>query len=230
MRKNVLTIFFSCFFLLQVSVAVAQEQKPFWNEIQQFKKEDSLQATPKNAILFVGSSSFRLWKDIHQAFPKQTIINRGFGGSSLPHVIEYADEIIFPYQPKQIVIYCGENDIAGADTVTGKLVFDRFKQLFDLIRNRLPGIPVVYVAMKPSPSRWHVKEKMKQGNRLIKKFLQKKKNTAFVDVWKPMLNKNGEPNEALFLDDKLHMNAKGYCIWQKLIEPKLATIKSPWKG
>src|SRR5689334_20477657 len=108
------------FFLIVFTVAKAQDNPPFWNDIQNFKKQDAQKAPPKNAILFVGSSSFTNWTDVSDYFPGYTIINRGFGGSSLPDVIRYADDIIFPYHPKQIVIYCGENDLvaADADTVT----------------------------------------------------------------------------------------------------------------
>src|SRR5687768_10042059 len=96
--------------LLFSGVALQAQQPPFYEEIQAFKKQDSAQMPPQNAILFVGSSSFNFWKDMQQYFPHHTVINRGFGGSALPDVIRYAREIIFRYQPKQIVIYCGEND------------------------------------------------------------------------------------------------------------------------
>jgi lysophospholipase L1-like esterase len=176
---------------------------------------------PKHAILFVGSSSFTNWKDVQAYFPGHTIVNRGFGGSSLPDVIRYANDIIFPYQPKQIVIYCGENDLAAADTVTAAMVFSRFIHLFTRIRANLPGVPVVFVSLKPSPSRWHLKEKMIRANTLIKKYLRKQKATKFVDVFSKMLGDDGTPIKEIFLEDNLHMNAKGYAIWQQLIEPQL---------
>ena len=206
--------------LLNTIVVSAQEPAPYWNEIIGFKKQDSLHRPPKKAILFVGSSSFRFWKDVEKAFPTHTIINRGFGGSSLPHVIQYAEEIIFPYKPKQVVIYCGENDMTG-ENVTGDTVFQRFENLFTLIRSRLKNVPIVFVSMKPSPSRWHLKEKLERGNALIKEFLATKKKTAFVDVWTPMLTADGKPREELFLADRLHMNEKGYAIWTQKIEPVL---------
>ena len=216
-----LIIKFILVFLFFQSVAVnAQQPAPFWSEIQAFKKEDSLHHPPKKAILFVGSSSFRLWKDVNNAFPGYTIINRGFGGSSLPHVIQYANDIIFPYKPKQVVIYCGENDMTG-ENVTSDTVFQRFKNLFTLIRSRLKNVPVVFVSMKPSPSRWHLREKVEKGNALIKEFLATKKKTAFVDVWTPMLNEEGRPREELFVADRLHMNEKGYAIWTEKIRPCL---------
>ncbi len=176
---------------------------------------------PPNQILFVGSSSFTNWKDVQNYFPSYPIINRGFGGSSLTDVIRYADDVILRYQPKQIVIYCGENDIAGADSVTGKMVVERFKTLFQIIRQRLPQVPILYVSMKPSPSRWHMKERVIDGNKRIEKFLKKQKHTKFVSVWKVMLGADGQPRKDLFVADMLHMNALGYAIWKEKIEKHL---------
>lgn len=208
--------------LLWAGILFAQDQKPaFWDDIQAFKKQDSVSFPPKNAILFIGSSSFTMWKDVQQYFPSYRIINRGFGGSTLPDVIRYANDIILPYQPKQIVIYCGENDVAASDTVTGKLVFNRFKQLFTIIRNRYPKVKVTYVSMKPSPSRQLLLSKMIIGNELIKKYLSSKKRTSYVDVYKEMIDDEGKPRPDLFLDDNLHMNKTGYAIWHKFIEPHL---------
>jgi lysophospholipase L1-like esterase len=194
--------------------------QPFWNDIQNFKKQDSASFPPKNAILFIGSSSFTKWTDVQDYFPGYTIINRGFGGSTLLDEIRYVNDIVFPYEPKQIVIYCGENDLASSDSVTAMMVVDRFKQLFQMIREKGEA-PIAYVSMKPSPSRRHLFSKMREGNQLIKGFLATQKNAAFIDVHQPMLNETGEPIPEIFLDDSLHMNAKGYAIWKKVIEPYL---------
>lgn len=209
-------------FLLATTGLLAQPAfPPFWTEIQNFKKQDSLHPPARDQILFVGSSSFAMWKDVQNYFPGYKILNRGFGGSSLPDVIRYVNDVIIPYQPKQIVIYCGENDLAASDTVTSSMVLDRFTELFTLIRNQLPKVPVVYISMKPSPSRQHLSAKVEMGNKLIKKFLKKKKRTAFIDVYHKMLNAEGKPMADIFLEDDLHMNARGYAIWQKAIEPYL---------
>jgi lysophospholipase L1-like esterase len=177
---------------------------------------------PKNAILFVGSSSFTKWTDVQNYFPGYTIINRGFGGSSLPDVIHFAPDVIIRYQPKQIVIYCGENDLAGNDTTVNEtIVFNRFKQLFFLIRKQLPTVPIAFVSLKPSPSRKHLWPKMIAGNTLIKKFLAKQKKAVFIDVYHKMFNADGTVMNDIFLEDNLHMNAKGYAIWQKAIAPFL---------
>ena len=196
------------------------QQPPFFNDIQHFKKQDSISFPPKDAILLIGSSSFTMWKDVKDYFPGYTIVNRGFGGSTLSDQIRYADEIIFPYQPKQIVIYCGENDLASSDTVTAAMVVDRFKQLYQIIRAKTTA-PVAFIALKPSPSRRHLFAKMREANREISVFLSSQPQTAFIDVRTKMLNTAGEPIPEIFLEDSLHMNAKGYAIWQENIKPVL---------
>lgn len=209
------------FYLLLLSAVAGVQAQPFINEIQDFKKGDSLNPPPKNAILFVGSSSFRKWTDAEQIFAAYPVINRGFGGSALPDVIRYADDIIFPYQPRQIFIYCGDNDLAASDTVTADIVVQRFRQLFQLIRSRMKGVSIAFVAIKPSPSRKKLMPKMAAANNAIRKFLGKQKNTKFVDVYHAMLLPSGYPNGSLFESDSLHMLPAGYAIWKEKIEPVL---------
>ena len=211
-----LTNLLLCFFISAVA------QSPFIDEIEVFKKMDSLHPPAKNAILLVGSSSFRKWTDVQSYFPLYPIINRGFGGSSIPDVVSYANDIIFPYNPRQILIYCGENDIAGSDTsISGKDVLERFKKLFFLIRSRLPEVSIAFVSMKPSVSREKLWPVMVTGNRLIKKFLSRQKKTAFINVYDAMFLPDGTVMKDIFLADNLHMNAKGYAIWKRIIEPYL---------
>ena len=202
----------------ETSIPEAPPPPLFWNDIQNFKKQDSVSFPPGNAILLIGSSSFTKWTDVQDYFPGYTIVNRGFGGSTLLDEIFYVNDIVFPYQPKQIIIYCGENDLASSDTITAAMVLDRFKQLFQMIRNKTEA-PIAYISMKPSPSRRHLFTKMREGNQLIKDFLATQKNTAFIDVHPKMLDSTGEPMPEIFLDDSLHMNAKGYAIWKKEMEP-----------
>lgn len=204
------------------TLAAAQGVKPpFWKDIEAFKRQDSIQPPPKNAILFVGSSSFTKWTDVQQYFPGYAILNRGFGGSSLPDLIRYENEVIFKYHPKQIVIYCGENDLAASDTVTGQTVYNRFKQLYTDIRKKYKTVPVAFISLKPSPSRKALFPKMEEANRLIRSYLEGQKHTTFVDVYHSMLDGPGSPMGNLFLGDSLHMTPKGYAIWQKRIQPVL---------
>ena len=195
--------------------------QPFAGDIKEFQKQDKINPPPSNAILFVGSSSFTKWRDVSDYFPGYTIINRGFGGSSLPDVIFYAPEIIFPYHPRQVVIYCGDNDLAFSDAVTADTVFERFRVLFELIRNNLPGENILFVSIKPSPSRIRLKEKMEKANLLIQTYLSLQQHAGFVDVYHKMFNPDGSVMKDIFLEDNLHMNAKGYAIWAKEITPYL---------
>jgi len=198
------------------------ELPPFWNDIQNFKKQDSVSAPPQHAILFIGSSSFTKWKDVQDYFPGYTIINRGFGGSTLEDLVRYSNDIVFPYDPKQIIIYCGENDLASSDTVTAAMVVDRFRQLYKMIREKTQ-VPIAYISMKPSPSRRHLFAKMREANMAIMDFMshQDPGTATYIDVHWKMLNTAGEPIPEIYLDDSLHMNAKGYAIWKTAIEPYL---------
>jgi lysophospholipase L1-like esterase len=194
---------------------------PFWNEIQQFKKADSAKMPPKGAILLVGSSSFTKWKDVQDYFPGYTIINRGFGGSRLTDVIRYAYDVILPYAPKQVLVYCGENDLADDSTLDAGDVVLRFKTLFGIIRQNLPEATIHFISLKPSPSRQHLFSKFLEANADINSFLKKQKRAGFINVYDAMLDATGNPKKEIFVEDRLHMNAEGYRIWQKVLLPYL---------
>jgi lysophospholipase L1-like esterase len=210
--------FFFLFLLTMCGTAISQ---PFIKEIKAFRRTDSIAIPPKNAILLIGSSSFTNWKDVADYFPNHTIINRGFGGSSLPHMILYADDVIFKYNPKQIIIYCGENDLTGGPSITADTILERVKKLHQLIRLRYKKVPIAYISMKPSPSREKYLETMQKANALIKTFMEHQKKSSYIDVYHSMLDANGNILTHIFLSDKLHMNAEGYKIWQGVIEPYL---------
>ena len=209
--------------ILSLSVSLigsARQDVPFAKDIEAFRQKDKVEMPAAGQILFVGSSSFTRWTDVQEYFPGYAIINRGFGGSSLPDVIRFADDVIFKYDPSQIVMYCGENDFLGKD-VTADTVVKRFRTLFGMIREKYPTVPLVYVSIKPSPSRAHLMPEMEKANAAIARFLENKKRTVFVDVYHLMLNEQGKPMPDIFVSDDLHMNAKGYAIWQKALQPHL---------
>jgi lysophospholipase L1-like esterase len=194
-------------------------QLPFQEDIDKFVKADSISMPPTGAVLFVGSSSIVQWENLEKDFPSHKVINRGFGGSSLKDVIQFKDKIIFPYKPAQVVIYCGENDIASGVPATE--VFSRFKDLYSSIRAKLPKASIVFVSMKPSPSRIQFHSEVQKGNKLISDFLKMQKRTRYVDVFTPMLDGEGKPRAELFKSDRLHMNEQGYAIWKQKLEPIL---------
>jgi lysophospholipase L1-like esterase len=206
---------------LSTSYVYSQNQPPFASDIQAFERADSAHFPGQGKILFVGSSSFTKWKDVQDYFPGYPIINRGFGGSTLEDIIRYADKIIFPYKPKQVIIYCGDNDIAYADTVSAETVYRRFLTLFTMIRKKMPGENIVFVAIKPSPSRATQRARQDQANQKIKSFLAKQSNASYVDIVHSMVGPDGKPMASIFLSDSLHLNERGYAIWQKAILPYL---------
>lgn len=199
---------------LLVSIAIHSQQKPFWDEIKAFRKQDSIQKPKDGMILFIGSSSFRLWKNVKEDFHNPNIVNRAFGGATLADVINYQEDVVLKYNPSKIFIYCGENDIANSETITPQIVLDRFKTLYQSIRSRFPQTPVVFVSIKPCILRWSMKDRMMAVNTLISDYLSKVKNTVFLNIWDKMLE-NGEPKKDIFIEDNLHMNEKGYAIWTK---------------
>ena len=200
--------------------------QPFRQEILQFQKSDSIVMPPKGQILFAGSSSFTKWKDVAMYFPGYPIINRGFGGASLVDLIYYADEAIIQYQPSQVFIYCGENDMADVDTVSPATVLLRFKTLHTILLKKLPRTTkIIFVSLKPSIARWHLESKFIQANQLIEGYIATQKNMQYLDVHTAMLDENKEVLKDIFIADKLHMNPKGYLIWQKQFAPFLTIPK-----
>jgi lysophospholipase L1-like esterase len=198
------------------------QAQPFKQEIVQFQKSDSIVMPPKGQIVFAGSSSFTKWKDVAMYFPGYPIINRGFGGATLVDLIYYVDEAIIKYQPKKVFIYCGENDIADVDTVSPATVFNRFKTLHTILLKKLPrATKIVFVSLKPSIARWHLESKFMEANQLIQAYIATQKNIQYLDVHALMLDEKKEVLKDIFIADKLHLNPKGYLIWQKAFAPYL---------
>lgn len=209
----------SAFLLLTFALFFSQEKKPmFWQDIQNFKKQDLETAPPKDAILLIGSSSFTKWKDVSNYFPDKTIINRGFGGSRLTDLNDYATDLL-NYQPKQIIIYCGENDFADNDQLKADVVVERFKTFYKKIRAKFPKIEVDYISIKYSPSRKKLWPQMKEANKKIEAFMKKEPNSEFIDITKVMKDSQGNVRNDLFVEDMLHMTPEGYQLWASVMLP-----------
>lgn len=217
-KYNILILLAISVFNFQLS---AQEYPTLWNEIVDFKELDASDSISKSRILFIGSSSFKFWKDVNDYFPNHQIINRGFGGSTLVDVTRYFYDIIVPYNPDQVIIYCGENDFAFDNDLSVEEFFLRFETLYGMIRVNFPRATINYLSIKPSPSRMNILNKSIEANKMIADYLDNKSNASYIDIFYPMLDEGGNIKEEIFLDDRLHMNAKGYQIWQKVMEPYL---------
>jgi len=184
--------------------------------IRQFEQWDSKNTFPSDAVLFVGSSSIRMWPT-RECFDGLAVINRGFGGSQISEVNYFAERIVLRYEPKVIVFYAGDNDVAAGKNA--RRVFDDYKKFVRLVHARLPGTRIIYVGIKPSGSRWSLWPVMNEANMLIKDFSGKNGRLFYFDSATPLLDSDGKPDSAFFLKDQLHLNDKGYELWTKLIRP-----------
>lgn len=197
--------------------AVAEESR--WEAaIQAFEQQDAEQMPPKNGIVFVGSSSIRKW-DLKKSFPDLNAINRGFGGSEMSDSVEFADRIVLKHEPRVVVVYAGDNDIAHDKTP--QRVRDDFRQLVELIHTKFPKTKIVFIAVKPSIKRWALIDQVRETNRLITGLTALDERLQFVDVDKPMIGSNGLPRKELFVEDGLHLSDEGYAIWTSLVKPHL---------
>lgn len=211
---------FSVVLLMLFALALSQEKKPmFWQDIQEFKKKDQQTPPQKDAILLIGSSSFTKWQDVSDYFPGKTIINRGFGGSRLIDLNYFSEDLLSPYQPKQIIVYCGENDFADDKNLKADVVVERFKTFYQKIRSKFPNIEVDYISIKYSPSREHLWPQMKEANKKIKKFMKKEKKAEFIDITKVMNDSKGNIRKDIFVEDMLHMTPEGYRLWTSIMNP-----------
>jgi lysophospholipase L1-like esterase len=201
------------------SPLMAQNTAQWDKDMAAFKEADNEQEPPQGGIVFTGSSSIRLWQNLKEQFPDRNILNRGFGGSQMEDVIALADRVIYPYAPRQVVIYAGDNDIAAGKSA--EEVADDFELLFRKIRDRLPSVNIVYISIKPSPSRIQYMTEIRKANQLISQFLKNKRKATYVDVFSGMLAPDGKPRAELFQADSLHMNAKGYQEWAAILDKYL---------
>jgi lysophospholipase L1-like esterase len=208
------------------SPASADEKADFsrWEkDIAEFENKDKVKPPPKNAFLFVGSSSIRLW-DLAKSFPGVPTINRGFGGSQLADSVHFAERIVLKYEPRVIVLYAGDNDLAAGKSP--EQVHRDFQAFVQKVHKPLPRTPILYLAIKPSLRRWHLIETIRKANALIEAECKKGQFLLYVDVATPLLGKDGKPQSELFAKDGLHLNEKGYAVWAKLLQPHLKDKKT----
>jgi lysophospholipase L1-like esterase len=198
---------------------LAKHNSSKWeHDIATFEASDRTNPPPKDCIVFVGSSSIRFWSSLKSDFPEFPVINRGFGGSELPDAVNFANRIIIPYHPREVVIYSGANDIANGKQP--ELVFGDFVALVDKIQKSLPATRIAFIASAPNPKRWALVENVKKLNQLTRDYCEQH-GLRFIDVFPLMLGPDGLPKPDIFRDDRLHMNAKGYAIWKEAVRPYL---------
>lgn len=200
------------------SWAAEYDTKKWQADIDTFAKADEAHLVEPGGIVFVGSSSIRMW-DLEKSFPGKKYLNRGFGGSEIIDSTHFFTELVAKHQPQLVVFYAGDNDIAG-----GKLpghVREDFQAFAKKFAAALPDTKLVYISIKPSIARWQLADKMREANKLIAADCAKNDKFTFLDVWPVMLVEDGQPRKDIFLEDGLHMNDAGYKLWVELLAPHL---------
>lgn len=196
----------------------------FATAITAFGMADKAEQPKPGGVVFVGSSSIRMWKSLREDFPGTNTVHRGFGGSQLIDSIIYAHHIITPYKPRKVVVYAGDNDVNAGKNA--HRVLQDFKTLVATIQARVPNAEVGFIAIKPSRARWNLWPEMDRANKMIAEFAKSHPKVAFLDIATPMLGENGgKPAKDWFIKDGLHMTPKGYALWTDIVRPWVASGK-----
>lgn len=199
----------------------ASTEERWKKEVSELVALDKTEPDPSDGILFIGSSSIRLWKNIHQDMLPYHAIRRGYGGASFTDLIHFTDDLVYPHQFKALVVFVA-NDITGsAEDRTPEEVLGLAKTVVKTVRKEYPHVPIFQVSITPTPSRWKVWAKQKQANELMKAYFSSHKNLYFIDTEAAYLNEKGEPRGELFISDNLHQKQQGYDLWASLIKQSL---------
>ncbi len=205
----------------------AQDDSPAkWEkEIAAFEQADKKAAPEKGGIVFVGSSSIRMWTALAEHFPNHNVVNRGFGGSQISDSVHFAERIVLPYEPRMVVMYAGGNDLKAGKSP--EEIAAAFRAFTEKVRDRLPNTRVMYISITGNPSRWAQVEKVKATNAMIEEYCKATPGLTFINVFNRMLGDDGLPRPEIFLPDGLHMNAAGYELWRDIVGPYLGAADRP---
>ncbi|MEG0808509.1 MAG: GDSL-type esterase/lipase family protein [Alistipes sp.] len=215
MRHIFLTLFLLC------SATIVCAQGHFEQDIEAFRQADAHQGVTTGGILFVGSSTFTMWKDVRTCLPDYPITNRGFGGSSMRDVLYYFESIVTPHKPTQIIVYEGDNDLCNRFTSVTDFM-DNVRCFVRLAQIRFPEVDICIVSIKPSPARKGYYTNYMEANRQLQQFCTTTRGVRFIDLWPLMVDAKGEVRDKdYFLSDSLHMTPKGYALWTQAIKPYL---------
>jgi lysophospholipase L1-like esterase len=185
-------------------------------EIAKFEAADEATPFPPGGIVFVGSSSIRMW-DLASAFPGLPVLNRGFGGTQILDSVRHVERLVIRHKPATVVFYAGDNDLSAGRSP--QQVQADFAAFAGRVHAALPSTRIAFIGIKPSIARWALIAKVRQANRRVRDFCDRDDRLGFVDVDAAMLGWDGKPRPELFLEDGLHMTPKGYAIWNMLVRP-----------
>jgi lysophospholipase L1-like esterase len=211
--------FISGVLILLSGILQAQDHKIFQPEIDTLEKKFSGMINNRNLIIFTGSSSIRLWKDLQSTFPEKNIINTGFGGSRMTDLLFYLEDVVLKYRPVEVFVYEGDNDLAfGEKPATIKIETD---SLIIRIHRVLPQTEIILLSVKPSPMRWALRDEYVELNRMYSSLPMTYGYVTFLDLWSPLIGPSGRPRKDLYMPDSLHLNHSGYLIWAEKVRKVL---------
>jgi len=191
--------------------AATPDASPFESEIRAFEADDHQRPPPRHGIVFIGSSSIRLWRTLTQDFPLRRVLNRGFGGSHIADSVGFVERIVVPYAPALVVMYAGGNDI-DAGKSPARVLAD-FQAFTARVWSRLPRTEIAFISIAPNPARWAQVDRVREANRLVAASCRADPRLHYIDVFPEMLGADGRPRGELFVEDGLHMNRQGYEVW-----------------
>ena len=194
-------------------------------EISAFEHADATNPPPRNALLFIGSSTIRFWKTLARDFPEQHVINRGFGGSQIVDATHFARRVIFPYAPRAIFLRAGGNDLWAGKAP--EEVFGDFTNFVATVHAKLPETDIYFISLSPSVARWKQKDQEKTVNIMVEQFIGEKPHLKYVETYPISLGEDGQPRPELFVSDKLHFNAEGYKLLVAAVRPHLPKPVEP---
>ncbi len=208
---------FGAVLLLSSAILFVDAQNPrLEKHVEKILQKEYCQAAQDEIIVFTGSSSIRIWKDIQNYFPGKVVLNNGFGGSNMSDLLDYYKKTIVAFHPDKVFIYEGDNDIAAKKTPSK--ILSEAKKLVRLIKKELPDIEIVFISPKPSLRRWTFKDEYIELNKKLRKYCETKPNIEFANVWDIMLNEEGMPIKDVFGKDGIHMKKAGYELWYKVLK------------
>lgn len=221
--RFLLILFLQIFFFQETF----SQQVPFQDEVKQLTAKIDSIGWEKGSIVFTGSSSIRMWKNLQEEFPNVPIINTGFGGSQASDLLTHLEALVLRYEPIAVFIYEGDNDVNAGKSPN--VIMKDLDQISQRLHKQREGISIYFIGAKPSPSRWQLKTEYEAFNKALEEYTKGMINASYVNVWNSMLDASGNPRPELFLGDMLHMKPEGYKIWKEQMSPAVKEWEEVFK-
>lgn len=172
-------------------------------------------------IMLAGSSSIENWSNSGNDLKPLITYNHGIGGTTVEQWKDKLNQrLVYPYSPKIIVYYVGVNNIINTGTSAAQ-TSAWLNEMFDDVHAHLPNTHIYYVLINELPNYRNRQIEFDQVNNSVKSYEASHSYVTTLNAGEGLLKANGEPNQAFFLLDGLHMSLAGYAIWGKFIKDKL---------